>query len=269
MGTPVHDPYMVLRDAWDRGKVIRFQHPLSSKDPIELPDTPTWTFSPECYTIDYDLTRRGMTLQELKRAHQLGETIQHRAHSSGRWRTLYQPLWDDKDLSNYRVQPRLERKKHPPNPDIVPLDEVQSGLGTLMKGVKLKPDSLGEDIIPHLKEHRDAGEVQGVITVGKGISTWPDAVLTKVSDNSWQVNETKPKKEIKMKFETKYYLNNHNIEDLSDQEIYNAIARAEKEILDLSNIKAQPVRLKKDIASRQAHLAELVAYLDSRDEAKK
>lgn len=68
-----------------------------------------------------------------------------------------------------------------------------------------------------------------------------------------------------LKFETRYFVNGTDLIHLSNEELYNLIARAEKELEELGNIKNRPIRLRKEMAKRQANLDALIAHLDKAD----
>ena len=57
-------------------------------------------------------------------------------------------------------------------------------------------------------------------------------------------------------------VNGRNVKDLTDSELFSLIAEQEAHIEELSKIKAQPKRLKDEIAKRQQAVLDLVALLD-------
>lgn len=77
--------------------------------------------------------------------------------------------------------------------------------------------------------------------------------------------QPKPKKEMKMKFETKHYLNGQDIKNLENIEIYREIAREESALKALGEVQNKPKRLQKEIAQREAELKAFVEFLDAQD----
>lgn len=68
-----------------------------------------------------------------------------------------------------------------------------------------------------------------------------------------------------IKITTKTLINGQDVADFTDSQIFDLIAQQEKTIEKLREIKAQPKKLVKELADRQAGIAALVAYLDSRE----
>lgn len=68
-----------------------------------------------------------------------------------------------------------------------------------------------------------------------------------------------------IKITTKTLINGQDITDFTDSQIFDLIAQQEKTIEKLREIKAQPKKLVKELAERQAGIAALVAYLDSQE----
>ena len=65
--------------------------------------------------------------------------------------------------------------------------------------------------------------------------------------------------------ETKTFVNNQDVKEMSDDQIYAAISVSENEIKKLSDLKAQPKRLQKRIAELQKGVDDLVAILDAKE----
>lgn len=61
------------------------------------------------------------------------------------------------------------------------------------------------------------------------------------------------------------FVNGTDISKMADGEVFNLIASEEAVIEDLKKIKAQPKKLVAEIAKREAGIAALVAYLDSKE----
>ena len=117
-----------------------------------------------------------------------------------------------------------------------------------------------------------------VISSGKGVgkSVFRDATLKvrtgsseydKECKSTFVMNVTKKptNKEMKMKFETKHYLNGKDITNLENIEIYREIAREESALKALSEVQNKPKRLVAEIESRTAELKAFVAFLDAQD----
>ena len=64
---------------------------------------------------------------------------------------------------------------------------------------------------------------------------------------------------------TKHYINGTDISTMSNAQLYRLIADQEASIAGLEAIKKKPQSLKKEIATRQASIDTLVAFLDERD----
>lgn len=64
---------------------------------------------------------------------------------------------------------------------------------------------------------------------------------------------------------TKHYINGTEVSTLSNAQIFKLIADQEASIAELEAIKKKPQSLKKEIATRQASIDTLVAFLDERD----
>ena len=68
-----------------------------------------------------------------------------------------------------------------------------------------------------------------------------------------------------IKITTKTLVNGQDVSEFTDSQIFGLIAQQENEIKKLSEIKAQPKKLIKELTERQAGIDALVAYLDSRE----
>lgn len=68
-----------------------------------------------------------------------------------------------------------------------------------------------------------------------------------------------------MKFETRYYLNDRDVREYSDNDLYSLIKRNEDAIEQLEQIKNKPQKLKNEIADRKAQLQKLIDFLDGRE----
>ena len=68
-----------------------------------------------------------------------------------------------------------------------------------------------------------------------------------------------------IKITTKTLVNGVDVATMADSAIYDLIKRQENAIADLESIKNKPKKLKTEIAERQAGIAALVAYLDSKE----
>lgn len=68
-----------------------------------------------------------------------------------------------------------------------------------------------------------------------------------------------------LKITTKTYINGQDVASLTNSEIFDLITQQENEIEKLKQIKAQPKKLVKELAERQAGIAALVTYLDSQE----
>lgn len=81
-------------------------------------------------------------------------------------------------------------------------------------------------------------------------------------------SQPQPQKETAMKTITittitnQTLVNGRNVKDMPDSELFSLIADEEARIEELSKIKAQPKRLKDEIAKRQQAVLDLVALLD-------
>lgn len=64
---------------------------------------------------------------------------------------------------------------------------------------------------------------------------------------------------------TKHYINGTDISTMSKAQIYKLIADQEASIAELEAIKKKPQSLKKEIATRQASIDKLVAFLDEHE----
>lgn len=83
----------------------------------------------------------------------------------------------------------------------------------------------------------------------------------------WQASQL-PKKDTMDKpitITTTTFVNGADISKMADSEVFGLIASEEAVIEDLKKIKAQPKKLVAEIAKREAGIAALVAYLDSKE----
>lgn len=83
----------------------------------------------------------------------------------------------------------------------------------------------------------------------------------------WQASQL-PKENIMTKpitITTTTFVNGADISKMADSEVFGLIASEEAVIEDLKKIKAQPKKLVAEIAKREAGIAALVAYLDSKE----
>lgn len=112
MSNHVPEQYKDLQEAWDRGKVIFFKHPTGTVG-VPLDEQPAWDYPLHCYTVDHDFRRSNMSIKELQKAHQLGETIEC-VGFGGKWTVVRNPRWDGKP-QNYRVRPVLDQVALPKN----------------------------------------------------------------------------------------------------------------------------------------------------------
>jgi hypothetical protein len=67
-----------------------------------------------------------------------------------------------------------------------------------------------------------------------------------------------------MKVESRLYFNEENCADLTDDELYQRIARIEKEISKYDDIKNKPKKLEARAEELKAEVQKLVDYIDSR-----
>lgn len=90
-------------------------------------------------------------------------------------------------------------------------------------------------------------------------------VLDESTPLKFNIIQKAPTMAVPLKITTKTFINGQDVTNLTNSEIFDLIAQQENEIEKLKQIKAQPKKLVKELAERQAGIAALVTYLDSQE----
>ena len=123
------------------------------------------------------------------------------------------------------------------------------------------------------------GRVERVWQIAKSISEPERARIRFGHFRSWQLDrfyvkvdgptserpvETTKEKDVsvEIKIETKTYVNGQDFKSLGEDEQFDMLSRAEREIVRLKEIKAQPKRLKNRIAKLEGQIADMVKLMD-------
>lgn len=197
---------------------------------------------------------------ELKLAYTNGKTIQYDSTGYGDWRDMTHPSWSEPPEA-YRVKPEEESD---------PYAELKKAY---REGKKIEVFSEKWNTWIGVDHPRwsNPPEDYRVKPEGGGMKVGHlDVIAAKAGvGKSFVMNVTKkqpkPKKEMKMKFETKHYLNGQDITNLENIEIYREIAREESALKALGEVQNKPKRLQKEIAQREAELKAFVEFLDAQD----